>query len=326
MNILMSESKLKIAVCIPCYKVKSKILQVIETIPDFIDKIYIIDDCCPEQSGEHVRLHCSDLKVEIISHQSNRGVGGAVMTGYRRAIEEKMDITVKIDGDGQMDPGLIEKFVAPLKNGKADYTKGNRFHSVEGLIKMPLVRKIGNAGICFINKLSSGYWNIMDPSNGFTAIHIKALTELPLEKVQERYFFESDMLFRLGTIRAVVRDIPMTAIYEDEESNLSVVHTLFTFPTKYLSRFLKRLFYNYFLRDFNIGSLNLILASTMMAFGLSYGGFHWLQIVLGNRATTPLGVIMLATLPVILGYQSLLMFFSQDMNSTPSAPIQEDWV
>jgi len=257
---------LKIAVAIPCYQVKAHILQVIELIPEQVQRIYVVDDACPDQSGVWVQQHCSDARVQVLFHQENQGVGGAVITAYQQALLEKMDIVVKIDGDGQMNPTLLPRFIEPIIQGQADYTKGNRFFALDTLTAMPLVRKLGNAALSFINKVSSGYWNIMDPTNGYTAIHCQVLALLPLDKLNSRYFFESDLLFRLGTLRAVVRDVSMMAHYADETSHLQIKQVLIQFPRLYLKSFFKRIFYNYFLRDFNGASLELILGVVLMLF------------------------------------------------------------
>ena len=178
-----------IAVVVPCYNVKAQIGSVLEAMPPCVARIYIVDDCCPEKTGEFVRAKLKDSRIRILTHEKNLGVGGAVMTGYKAAIAEGMDILVKIDGDGQMDPSLIENFVRPLEDGSADYAKGNRFWNAENLREMPRIRLFGNAVLSFINKISSGYWNIMDPTNGYTAITAEVVRELPFEKISRRYFF-----------------------------------------------------------------------------------------------------------------------------------------
>ena len=218
----MSDQTTKIAVLIPSYKVKSHILEVIRLIGPEVCKIYVVDDCCPDGSGDFVIQHCTDERVIVLRNPVNLGVGGAVMTGYRTAIADGIDIIVKIDGDGQMDPSLISDFVSPIIAGNADYTKGNRFFNLEKISEMPKIRLFGNAVLSFMTKLSSGYWELFDPTNGYTAIHSEVAKHLPLDKISQRYFFETDMLFRLNTLGAVVIDIPMDAKYEDEVSNLKV--------------------------------------------------------------------------------------------------------
>ena len=268
---------MRIAVAIPCYKVTQHVLGVIAAIGPEVEAIYAVDDACPEGSGRFIEQHNRDARVRVLYHPENRGVGGAVMTAYQAALADGVDIVVKIDGDGQMDPALIPKFVRPILRGRADYTKGNRFYRPESLRGMPRIRLFGNAALSFVTKLSSGYWPIMDPTNGYTAIHAAALRRLPLEKLERRYFFESDMLYRLNTIRAVVQDVPMDAVYADERSNLRVSSVLPEFMRKHVQRFFKRYVYLYLLRDFNLGSLYSLLGVALCVLGVLFGGWHWLR-------------------------------------------------
>jgi dolichol-phosphate mannosyltransferase len=180
-------------------------------------------------------------------------------------------VLVKLDSDGQMDPALVPTLVAPILRGEADYTKGNRFLELEGLCAMPFVRLLGNSLLSFLNKLTSGYWDIFDPTNGFTALHAAVARRLPLDKVSGRYFFESDLLFRLGTLRAVVVDVPMSAVYAGEKSSLVVRHAPFEFAWKHLLNTVKRIFYGYYLRDFSFASLELVLGSLLVAGGTWFG-------------------------------------------------------
>ncbi len=310
----------RVAVVIPSYRVSRSILRVISTIGPEVARIYVVDDACPERSGDIVREQCADPRVVVLTHPENRGVGGAMVTGYAAALEAGADIVVKIDGDGQMDPALIPLFVRPLIGGDADYVKGNRFYDIAFLQGMPRLRLIGNALLSLVSKISSGYWNIMDPTNGYTAIGRAALAALPLGKLDPRYFFESDMLFRLYTVRAVVRDVPMRAQYADESSNLSVARVLLEFPVKYAVRAVKRIFYAYFLRDFNAGSLQLFLGFAATLAGTTYGALRWQHsIETGVQATS--GEVMLAALPLLIGVQLLLGALNFDVQNIPREPL-----
>lgn len=220
---------MKVAVVIPCYKVKKHILDVINNIGNEVAIIYVVDDKCPELSGEYVQQNCIDPRVKVIFNNENKGVGGAVISGYLASLEDNVDIVVKLDGDGQMDPSLIGDFINPISKEFADYTKGNRFYDVESLKPMPKIRLFGNTVLSFMTKFSSGYYNIFDPTNGYTAISSFALKKINLDKLSKRYFFESDILFRLNLINAKVVDVPMDAIYEDEESNLHIKKIVFPF-------------------------------------------------------------------------------------------------
>ncbi len=312
-----------ISVVIPCYKVKSRILQVISNIGPEVQKIYAVDDFCPENSGKCIEENCKDPRVKVIYHTSNKGVGGAVITGYKEAISGGAEIIIKLDGDGQMNPALIPNLIKSILSGDADYCKGNRFFHIESLSAMPNIRLFGNSILSLTNKLVNGYWNIVDPTNGFTAIHSKALILLPLDKIDNRYFFESDMLFRLSTIRAVVKDVAMDSIYNGEKSNLKISRVIFDFPSKYLNRFIKRIFYNYLLRDFNAGSLQLFLGILLFLFGLIFGAYHWIvSYKLFSFASS--GTVMLAALPLILGFQLLLGALNFDVQNIPKTPIQDE--
>ena len=310
-----------VAVVIPSYKVTEHILGVVERIGEVVNRIYVVDDCCPHGSGEFVRSKCRDERVSVVFNQRNLGVGGATMAGYRRALEDGCDIVVKLDGDGQMDPALIPGLIAPLMRGEADYTKGNRFFALENLEGMPPIRLFGNTVLSFVSKVSSGYWSVMDPTNGYTAIHAAALSLLAMDKIDRGYFFESDMLFRLNTIRAVVREVPMKAVYADEESNLRIGKVLREFPLKHASRFLKRLAYNYLLRDFNACSIEIVFGSLLLTFGLIFGGYHWYA-GMGLDTQTPTGTIMFAVLPIIIGVQLMLEAISLDVRNVPTEPLQ----
>jgi dolichol-phosphate mannosyltransferase len=310
----------KIAVVIPSYKVRTHILNVISAIGPEVCRIYVVDDCCPEASGQFVAQNCTDERVLVVRNPQNQGVGGAVMTGYQAALADDMDIVVKIDGDNQMDPALIMDFVSPIIQGEADYTKGNRFFDLEEIRAMPKIRLFGNAALSFMTKLSSGYWDLFDPTNGYTAIHTDVIRHLPFHKISRRYFFETDMLFRLNTLRAVVIDIPMDAKYGDEESNLKISKIVGEFLVKHARNLGKRIFYNYYLRNMSLASLELPLGLLLVAAGVFFGAGHWIESARTNTPT-PAGSVMLAALPIIIGTQFLLAFLGYDISSTPKRPI-----
>jgi dolichol-phosphate mannosyltransferase len=316
----MSKTSPKIAAVVPCFRVSSFVTEVVRRAVQFVDVVYVVDDCCPEGSGRVVQSAFSSAKVVVLFNDKNRGVGGAVIAGYKQALADGCDIVVKVDGDGQMAPELIRRFVKPIVDGRADYTKGNRFYNINDLEEMPRLRLFGNAMLSFVSKFSSGYWDVMDPTNGFTAIHRIALSRLPLEKLAERYFFESDMLFRLYLEGAVVCDIPMRASYGEEASNLNIKRVALEFPGKYLKNFSKRIFYSYILRDFNAVSLQGILGVFLSFFGVVFGAFNWL--VYSHRSElTPLGTIMIAALCIILGAQFIIAALSLDVSRVPRRPL-----
>ena len=307
---------LRIAVVIPAYRVKKHILSVIGQIGAEVDHIYVIDDKCPEETGKFVQEQATDLRVSVHFNELNLGVGGAVMAGYRCALADGIDIVIKIDGDEQMDPALVPRVIQPIIEGRADYTKGNRFFNLAQIRKMPALRLFGNAVLSFLNKLSSGYWDIFDPTNGYTAIHTDILRELPLDKISNRYFFESDMLFRLNLQKAVVVDIPMDAKYGDEVSNLKISRVAGEFLLKHVRNFGKRIFYNYYLRDMSLASLELPLGLALFVFGTVFGVTQWMTSA-SNHVATPAGTVMLSALPTLMGLQLILAFLAFDIGSVP---------
>ncbi len=315
----MNTSNKKVAVVIPAYKVTSQILSVLEKIDSDVSLIFVIDDACPEGSGKYVQEKFSDTRLRVIFHEKNQGVGGAVLTGYQAALAENIDIIVKVDGDGQMDPALIPQLIAPIVAGEADYTKGNRFFDLESVSAMPGMRLFGNAILSLMAKLSTGYWDLFDPTNGFTAISRLVARELPIAKISRRYFFETDLLFRLNTLRAVVVDVPMVAKYADEVSNLKIADIIGEFLWRHCANFAKRVFYNYYLRDMSLASIELPLGLLLIFIGSCFGFYHWIASSLVG-AVTPAGTVMLAALPILMGTQLLLAFLSYDITSVPKRP------
>jgi len=305
-----------IAVVIPSYRVVRHIQQVVAAIGPEVELIYCVDDACPEASGDFIAANVSDPRVRVLRHEINQGVGGAVMTGYRQAILDGAAVVVKIDGDGQMDPTLLPHFVAPILRGEADYTKGNRFWDLRNIGQMPALRRLGNLGLSFMAKASTGYWDIFDPTNGYTAISASVASHLPMSQISRRYFFETDMLFRLNTMRAVVVDVPMDAKYGDEESGLKISKIFSEFATKHATNLSKRILYNYFLRDLSIASIELVAAVSLLTLGIAFGGWHW-WLSLERGVLTPLGTIMVATILFVSGLQFLLAFLGYDIASVP---------
>ena len=319
---MQTQSLPRVAVVIPCFRVSRQILDVLGRIGPEVSRVIVVDDACPEHSGDLVERECRDPRVTVVRHGENRGVGGALVTGYRAALAEGADIVVKVDGDGQMEPTFIPIMIRPIVAGSADYAKGNRFYDLELLRAMPRVRLLGNAMLSLVNKIASGYWDVMDPTNGYTAIHRAALSQLPLDKLDRGYFFESDMLFRLYTIRAVVRDVPMPAKYEDETSSLRIGRIALSFPIKYLRAMVKRIFYSYFLRDFNAATVQFVLALLIGTAGVAFGVDKWMESnATGVPATS--GAVMLAALPVMVAVQLLLAALQYDLQNVPREPLQQ---
>ncbi|MGR9092039.1 MAG: glycosyltransferase family 2 protein, partial [Gammaproteobacteria bacterium] len=195
-----------------------------------------------------------------------------------------------------------------------------RFFSLENIATMPRYRIIGNVVMSFVSKFSSGYWNVFDPANGFIAIHASALRVLPLDRISDDYFFESDMLFRLNTLRAVVIDVPMHAQYGDEQSHLDVFASLPVFIGKHIGNFAKRIFYSYFLRNFSVASIQWVIGPLLLLFGVVFGVHAWRVAEAAGLAATA-GTVMLAALPIIVGLQFILAAIDYDVRSVPTVPL-----
>ncbi len=314
------ERQPRIAAVIPCYRERNHILDVITAIGPEVGRIYVVDDACPDATGKFVQEQASDPRLKVLFHAVNQGVGGATITGYREALADGFDIAVKIDGDGQMDGALIPALCRPILDNEADYSKGNRLHRYQAARGMPAMRLFGNMALTLFSKVSSGYWTIMDPTNGFTAVHAAVLRELPLDDIAKGFFFESDVLFRLGGLEAVVCDVPMQARYGTEQSHLSVRRIFWEFLGGHAQNAFRRIVDTYFVRDVGIASLELLAGSALAFFGFAFGAGAWyLSEASGIPATA--GTVFLAALPIILGMQLLLAFLGHDTRRVPSRPI-----
>lgn len=314
-------SQYNLVVVIPAYKVEKKIATTIERVPAFIRHIVVVDDASPDETEKIVsQLAEKDSRIILISHEENQGVGGAMLTGFKKALELDAQIVIKIDGDGQMSDYDLALLLEPLIAGNADFAKGNRFRDFQALRTMPLVRQIGNMGLSFLVKAATGYWDCFDPTNGFFAIRHEALKSLSFDRLHKRYFFETSLLGELYLANAVIKDIPYPANYGDEVSNLSVIKTLFEFPPKLWMLLFRRILLKKFLYSFGIDSLYLGSGIPMLLFGLLFGITKWIKYSkLGTPA--PTGTVMIPVILVILGFQLILSAINIDLASVPKTPI-----
>lgn len=318
----------RIAVVIPAYRAASTIAEVIASIPPLVWRVYVVDDGCPQGTGD-VAAASADPRVRVLRNERNLGVGGATKRGYAEALRDRADVVVKLDADGQMDPAFIPLLVAPLLAGRADYAKGNRFaplHRTPASARhgasrpMPPVRRLGNNLLSFLHKGVTGCWRTVDPTNGYTAVHREALESIDLPAVADCYFFETDMLFQLYLADAVVHDVPLPARYADEVSSLRLRSVLVRFPLLATHRFLRRIWVKYFLQDFNVASMEILLGLPLVTAGTAFGFYRWAEALRTGVANTP-GTVMFAALPIILGVQLLLSALSYDVSHTPTAPL-----
>lgn len=309
----------KIVVIIPAYRVEKHITKVIQHIPEFVSRIIVVNDASPDDTGRILDT-LSDPRLIVIKHETNCGVGGAMVSGYNRAVAEGADILVKMDGDDQMDPDYLLDLVTPILAHQANFTKGNRFLNQVQLEKMPLIRRIGNLGLTFLVKAASGYWKIFDPSNGFTAMQAGVWKSIDQNRIARDYYFETSLLIELRYHNAVIKDVAIPARYQDEESSLSVSRVLFSFPFRLVKALIRRLVFQYYLFDFTFVSIALILGPLMGLFGFVWGVFYWIRSIQTQVPATT-GTVLIAVLPIILGAQLVLQAIAEDLRSAPQEVI-----
>lgn len=311
-------SKHTVCVVIPAYRASKHIVAVLRGIPKLVKLIVVVDDCSPDDTAQIVHTEAKrDPRIHLVRHEENQGVGGATLSGYREAVRLGASIIVKMDSDGQMDPRFLPALIAPILRGEADYTKGNRYVHSHELKNMPLVRRIGNLGLSFLTKLASGYWNVFDPTNGYTAIHSSIISVLDQSKISRRYFFESSMLLELSIARAVVKDVYIPARYGDETSHLSVTKTLAQFPAALFKGLLRRVWTQYFVRDFSIASFYAVSGAMLLLAGIIFGAYHWFESA-QYQLLTSTGTVMLGVVPIMLGSQFLLQAVGFDIQNQPT--------
>lgn len=304
---------LKIAVAIPCYKVEQHLEQVVQGLPPFVDSILLVDDCSPDDTPIVAdRLAASDPRIEALHHNVNQGVGGAMKTAFLRAVDCGVDVVVKLDGDGQMDSAYIAPLIDALEG--AEYSKGNRLFDRRQLRRMPTLRRMGNMGVGFMVKAASGYWKVSDPVNGFFAVRTDTLRAMDFHRLADRFFFESSLLIELHYTGARCSEVPMPAIYADEKSNLSIGRTLLGFPPRLVAAWLRRLHLSYFVYDFNLCSLYILIGLPSFLFGLVFGLCEWIHYA-SISSPSPTGTIMVAVLTFILGFQLLLAAAQYDISA-----------
>jgi glycosyltransferase involved in cell wall biosynthesis len=309
----------RVAVVIPCYRVASRIAGVVSSLPAWCGVIICVDDASPDDTSAALDT-IDDPRIVRLRHDVNRGVGAAVKTGWRAALARGAEIIVKLDGDGQMDGANIDALIAPIVAGRADFAKGNRFVHHTALRAMPRARLFGNAALSLGVKAVSGYWNVLDPTNGFIAASAALLHALDLSRLDDRYFFETSLLVELNIRRAVVADVALAARYGDEPSSLRVTHSLATFPARLVRAFVRRFYWRYMIQDFGVVSVATLLGLPLMLFGVLFGAWHWRESIRSGVPATA-GTVFVAALPIILGTQLLLVALVLDILASPSVKV-----
>lgn len=310
---------LRVGVVIPAHDEADFIGDVVRGIPPWVSAIFVVDDASKDDTAARA-ASTGDPRVTVLRHAENRGVGGAMRTGFEACLERDLDVVVKMDGDGQMDPAALPALLGPLVAGSADMVKGNRYANRRTLSAMPFRRAVGNAGLSFLVKLASGYWDQLDPANGYLALRTHALREIDLDRLARDFYFESGLLVELGTRGAVVKSVPIPAVYGNERSDLSELRVLRTFPPRLLRGLLRRVLHRYFLDDFSAVSVFLILGLPLLAGGFTFGVLAWWHFVRAGE-TASAGTVMLAALPFLLGFELLLQATVLDVQGVPRTPI-----
>jgi glycosyltransferase involved in cell wall biosynthesis len=305
----------RIAVVVPAYNVARHIADVLKSIPEFVDEIVVVDDAGSDDTGRLVRESGSP-RLNLIQHGTNQGVGGAVASGFRLALERGAEIVVKMDGDGQMHPKFLPALLDPIILEGYHYAKGNRFLYEDGLRDMPAVRLAGSFALTFLTKLASGYWHVFDPVNGYFAIDAAMLRRLPMQRIARRYFFETDMLITLNVYGARVKDVPVPALYGDERSSMRLGTVLLTFPPFLAKGFFYRVYERHVLREFSPVALFWFLGLLLLAWGASFGAYTWWRSSVTEQFSST-GTVMLSVLPFILGFQLVLQAILIEIQESP---------
>lgn len=304
----------KIAVIVPAYNEEKYISKAIKTIPDYIDAIIVIDDASKDGTKEVVKS-IQDERIILIEHSTNQGVGGAIISGHKKGLELNADINVIIAGDAQMDPRYLPLLLDSIIEENYAYVKGNRFLHPGYLKGMPKIRIFGNVVLTFLNKLASGYWNIFDPQNGYTAIKNEVFNDINLDHLHKRYAFENDMLINLNIENCRVKDVSIPAIYGEEKSHIKMVNILFTFPLFFIRGFLHRIYQKYILRSFHPIALFLIFGTILFLWGFIFGIYVIISTIGPPVAST--GTVMLSLLPLLVGFELILQAIVLDIQETP---------
>jgi glycosyltransferase involved in cell wall biosynthesis len=303
----------RVAVVVPAHDEEKLIAETIRSIPDFVDRVIVVDDKSKDGTVAAVRA-LNYQRVEVLEHERNLGVGAAILTGYRRAIEERIDVTAVMAADAQMDPGDLETLVGPVARGEVDYAKANRLFTGQAWEVIPRYRYLGNAVLSLLTKIASGYWHVADSQSGYTAVSLQYLQLLDLYRIYQRYGFPNDLLVHLNVWNARVRDYPSRPIYGvGERSGIRLRKVVPTISWLLLKGFFWRMREKYVIRDFHPLVFFYALGFLATLFGLGLGIAEVVLRILGNPITP--ATIVLVALLLISGSQFTLFAMWFDMES-----------
>lgn len=304
-----------IAVVVPAYREENHIADVIATMPAIVDHILVVDDASPDRTFA-VATAAADPRTEVLQHAENQGVGGAIITGHKRALELGADVNVVMAGDGQMDVSYLPQLLDPIVDDGYGFSKANRLFSTSSFAGMPRHRIFGNVVLTFLTKISSGYWNLVDPQNGYTAVSKEALARVPLDRVAKRYEFENDLLIWLNIADVRAIDVPIPAIYGSEVSGIKLHKVVPRLVGTLLSGFWRRFWLKYVLWSFSPIALLMLLGLPLFLFGVITGVWA-IAVSFSEPASVSTGTWLLAVAPTLVGIQFLLQAFVLDIEATP---------
>ena len=308
----MLEGK-RVAVVVPAFDEERLIGTTLSGIPDFVDRILVIDDASRDETAERARAS-GDPRVEVVSHERNQGVGAAILTGYRRALEEGIDVTCVMAGDNQMDPADLEAIAGPVARGEVDYAKANRLFTGRAWELMPHTRYLGNAVLSLLTKIASGYWHVADSQSGYTAIGRSTLELLDLDRIYPRYGFPNDMLVHLNVVNARVRDVPSRPVYGvGETSDIRLRRVIPAISWLLTKAFFWRMREKYVIRDFHPLVFFYVFGLLFSLIGLGLGATVTILRILGNQLTV--ATVVLVALLLIAGLLFTLFAMLFDMES-----------
>jgi glycosyltransferase involved in cell wall biosynthesis len=305
----------RVAVVVPAHDEEALLPETLAGIPGFVDRILVVDDASGDGTRERAkRAAAGDSRIEVLAHERNRGVGAAIVTGYRQALAERVDVTCVMAADNQMDPADLLPLVQPVARGEVDYAKANRLFSGQAWKLMPRHRYLGNAVLSLLTKIASGYWHVADSQSGFTAIALPVLERLELDRLYPRYGFPNDMLVHLNVWNARVRDVPSRPVYGvGERSGIRLWRVIPTISWLLLKAFLWRLKEKYVIRDFHPLVFFYAFGFVMTLVGLGLGVAEVVLRAQGNRVSA--GTVVLVALLLIFGSQFTLFAMWFDMES-----------
>ncbi len=305
---------LRVAAVVPAYNEEKLIGRTIMTMPDFVDMIIVINDCSKDQTLARAR-EVNDPRVSIIDHQKNTGVGGSIIDGHKLALELGADVNVVMAGDGQMNPDYLPDLLDPIADQGYEFTKANRFFSRRALVGMPKIRLLGSVFLSFATKVGSGYWNLFDPQNGYTAIHRNALLRLDLSRIARGYAFENDLLIWLNIANARAKDIPIPAVYGEEVSSMKIRKVAGAIGMLLIKGFWRRMLLKHVLASFSPVALLFFTGLLLVTYGTIVG--IWVVVETLGPPVASTASVLLAVGPLLSGIHMLISALTLDIQSTP---------